>query len=72
VIVGLTIFMMSDGWVKCAPKAWRSSSSIRVLKQRAENFRLNFGPVELGGFTKENKFLVANLPIGPVVQTTRR
>ena len=44
-IVGLTIFMMSTGEVKCAPKAWRSSAVHRVLEERAEDFGLDLGPV---------------------------
>ena len=48
-IVGPTIFMMSTGLVKWAPKAWRSAVSRRVLEERAEDFRPHLRPVRLGG-----------------------
>ncbi len=44
----------------------------RMLKERAEDFRLNLGPVVLGGFAQQTQFEVVNLDAARVRETDRR
>ena len=63
-MVGPTIFMMSAGWVKWAPKAWRSSCAHGVLEEGAEDFGLDLGPVGLGGLAEQDEFVVGEFEAG--------
>ena len=44
----------------------------RVLEQRAENFRLNLGPVERGGFAEQDEFEALNFQPRGLGETSRR
>ncbi len=44
----------------------------RMLEERAENFGLNFGPVERGGFAEQDEVQALESPAVPVRETGRR
>ena len=63
-MVGPTIFMMSTGLVKWAPKAWRWRAAERVLEEGAEDFRVDVGPVEGGGVAEQVEFVGVEFDAG--------